>query len=46
MYFYAGEFEKAVGDFEASSSIMHSQKVLYPRNQYPEEGGDEADKQS
>ena len=32
MYFYAGDFEKAINDFEQSSSIMHSQKVLYPRN--------------
>lgn len=37
MYFYAGDFDKAINDFEMSSSIMHSQKVLYPRNQFPDE---------
>ena len=37
MYFYAGEYEKAMSDFEQSSSIMHAQKVLYPRNQFPDE---------
>jgi tetratricopeptide (TPR) repeat protein len=32
MYFYAGDYEKALADFEASSAIMHSQKTLYPKN--------------
>ena len=32
MFFYAGEFEKSIQDFESSSTIMHSTKVLYPRN--------------
>ena len=42
MYFYSGEYEKSINDFEHSSSIMHSQKVLYPRNQFPDEpSGDE-----
>lgn len=36
MYFYAGEYDKALNDFEQSSSIMHAQKVLYPRNQFPD----------
>ena len=30
MYFYAGEHEKALTDFEQSSAIMHSTKVLTP----------------
>ena len=38
MYFYAGEYERAINDFEKSSSIMHAQKVLYPRNQFPDIG--------
>jgi tetratricopeptide (TPR) repeat protein len=37
MYFYAGEYEKSICDFEQSSSIMHSSKVLYPRNQFPDD---------
>ncbi len=41
MYFYSGDFEKALNDFEHSSSIMHSQKVLYPRNQFPDEPSDD-----
>lgn len=36
MQLYAGEFEKAVGDFEQSSAIMHANKVLYPKNQFPD----------
>lgn len=32
MFFYSGEFEKAILDFDQSSFIMHSNKVLYPRN--------------
>lgn len=36
MYFYAGEYEKSIQDFEQSSQIMHSSKVLYPRNQFPD----------
>lgn len=31
-FFYSGEYEKSIQDFEQSSSIMHSNKVLYPRN--------------
>lgn len=44
MYFYSGEYEKSLQDFESSSSIMHSNKVLYPKNQFPDEdekGGDD-----
>lgn len=40
MYFYAGEYEKAIVDLEQSSSIMHSNKALYPRNQFPDEEDD------
>jgi len=36
MYFYSGDYEKALTDLDASSSIMHSQKSLYPKNQYPD----------
>jgi hypothetical protein len=32
MYFYSGDYEKSLSDFESSSSIMHSNKVLYPKN--------------
>jgi hypothetical protein len=32
MYFYGGDYDRALADFEQSSSIMHAQKVLYPRN--------------
>jgi len=34
MFFYAGDYEKALADFEASSAIMHAQKTLYPKNQF------------
>lgn len=37
MYFYSGEYEKSTTDFEQSSNIMHSNKVLYPKNQFPDE---------
>ena len=37
MYFYAGEYEKSTADFEQSSNIMHCNKVLYPKNQFPDE---------
>lgn len=44
MYFYCGEYDKAIQDFESSSSVMHANKVLYPRNQFPDdESGDVAD---
>ena len=41
MQFYAGDYEKALSDFEQSSSIMHSQKVLYPRDQFKDDVSDE-----
>lgn len=44
MYFYTGEYDKAISDFEQSSSIMHAQKVLYPRNQFPDEDDNEEGK--
>ena len=31
MYFYSGEYEKSLQDFEYSSQIMHQTKVLYPK---------------
>ena len=37
MQIYAGEYEKAIGDFDQSSQIMHANKVLYPRNQFPDD---------
>ena len=37
MNIYAGEYEKAIGDFDQSSQIMHANKVLYPRNQFPDD---------
>ncbi len=42
MYFYGGEYEKSVQDLEQCSNIMHSSKVLYPKNQFPDnkEGDD------
>lgn len=42
MYFYAGDYERAISDFEQSSNIMHAQKVLYPRNQFSD-GGENSD---
>ena len=42
MYFYAGDNEKSILDLEQSSSIMHSNKVLYPRNQFPDDQSEEA----
>jgi hypothetical protein len=32
MFFYSGEFEKSMLDFDSSSAIMHQSKVLYPKN--------------
>lgn len=37
MQIYAGEYEKAIADFDQSSQIMHANKVLYPRNQFPDD---------
>ena len=36
MQIYAGEFDKALGDLEQSSGIMHANKVLYEKNQFPD----------
>ena len=30
MHFYAGEYQKALNDFESSSGVMHANKVLNP----------------
>ena len=49
MYFYASEYEKSTADFEQSSNIMHCNKVLYPKNQFPDEsdtGQQDLDNQS
>ena len=40
MFFYAGEYEKSILDLESSYNIMHSSKVLYPKNQFPDEDED------
>lgn len=45
MHFYAGDYDKSLADFEQSSAVMHSSKVLYPKNQFPDEE-DEGDNQS
>ena len=37
MAIYAGDYEKAIADFDQSSQIMHANKVLYPRNQFPDD---------
>ena len=37
MQIYAGEFDKAIADFDQSSQIMHANTVLYPRNQFPDD---------
>jgi hypothetical protein len=29
---YSGDYEKALSDLEESSTIMHANKVLYPKN--------------
>ena len=34
MNFYCGDYDKALGDFEQSSGIMHQNKVLYPQNEW------------
>ena len=41
MYFYSGDYDKSLTDLEQSSSIMHNNKVLYPRNQFPDEVSDD-----
>lgn len=38
MNIYVGDYEKALSDLEQSSQIMHVNKVLYPKNQFPEDG--------
>ena len=45
---YANEPEKAMSDLEQSSGIMHASKVLYPKNQFPddEDSGVNVDNQS
>lgn len=37
MAIYAADYEKAISDFDQSSQIMHANKVLYPRNQFPDD---------
>ena len=37
MQIYAGEYEKAMADLEQSSGIMHANKVLYEKNQFPDD---------
>ena len=36
MLMYAGEYEKSIQDLEQCSQIMHCNKVLYPKNQFPD----------
>ena len=48
MQIYAGEYEKALSDLDQSSGIMHVNKVLQEKNQFPdgeslnEDGNDNA----
>ena len=37
MNFYSGDYDKSISDFEQSSSLMHSSKVLYPHPQFPDD---------
>lgn len=37
MQIYAGEYEKAMADLDQSSGIMHANKVLYEKNQFPDD---------
>jgi hypothetical protein len=43
MHFYSGDYEKSISDFEQSSSVMHSSKVLYPKNQFPNDDDEDGD---
>ncbi len=43
MHFYSGDYEKSISDFEQSSSVMHSSKVLYPKNQFPNDEDEDGD---
>ena len=33
---YGQEYQKAIVDLEACSNIMHQNKVLYPKNKFPD----------
>lgn len=46
MHIYIGDYDKALSDLDASSGIMHANKVLYPKNQFPEPGEEFDDKAS
>jgi hypothetical protein len=37
MHIYGGEYEKAISDLAQSSREMHSNKELFPKNQFPDE---------
>ena len=41
LYIYGQEYSKAIQDLEQCSSIMHHNKVLYPKNQFPDKELDE-----
>jgi len=36
LYIYGQEYEKAIQDLEQCSAIMHQNKVLFPKNQFPD----------
>jgi hypothetical protein len=43
---FSGDYDKAMADLEQSSSIMHANKVLYPKDQFPDEDQEINDKAS
>ena len=38
---YGQEYNKAISDLEQCSNIMHQNKVLYPKNQFPDDNLDD-----
>ena len=46
MQIFTGDYEKAMTDLEQSSSIMHANKVLCPKNQFPDDDQEVDDKAS
>ena len=41
LFIYGQEYSKAIQDLEQCSSIMHHNKVLYPKNQFPDKDLDD-----
>ena len=41
LYIYGEEYDKALKDLEQCSNVMHQNKELYPKNQFPDEDLDD-----